>query len=78
MWNPFRRSEAKSSSLDVLRAFLMGSNTSSGQTVTYDRALGDADIARLAAYLRRTRTTLPPWPDLDAKVAAVRKEATAG
>jgi mono/diheme cytochrome c family protein len=44
----------------------------------YDRALGDADIARLAAYLRRTRTTLPPWPDLEAKVAAVRKEATAG
>ena len=44
----------------------------------YDRALGDADIARLAAYLRRTRTSLPPWPDLEAKVAAVRKEATAG
>lgn len=44
----------------------------------YDRALGDADIARLAAYLRRTRTPLPPWTDLEAKVAAVRKEATAG
>jgi mono/diheme cytochrome c family protein len=37
-------------------------------------ALSDTDIARIAAYLRRTRTTLPPWPDLDAKIAAIRPQ----
>jgi hypothetical protein len=29
-------------------------------------------MARIAAYLRRTRTTLPPWTDLEKKAAAVR------
>jgi mono/diheme cytochrome c family protein len=38
----------------------------------FARALSDADIARIAAYLRRTRTNLPPWPDLDKKIAAIR------
>ena len=37
-------------------------------------ALDDADIARIAAYLRSTRTSLPPWPDLAAKVAALRRQ----
>ena len=37
-------------------------------------ALSDADIARIAAYLRRTRTSLPPWPDLAAKIAAIRRQ----
>ena len=37
-------------------------------------ALSDADVARIAAYLRRTRTSLPPWPDLAKKVAAVRRQ----
>jgi mono/diheme cytochrome c family protein len=36
-------------------------------------ALSDADVARIAAYLRRTRTSLPPWPDLATKVAAIRR-----
>ena len=36
-------------------------------------ALGDADIARIAAYLRRTRTGLPPWPDLAARRAEIRQ-----
>jgi mono/diheme cytochrome c family protein len=40
-------------------------------------ALSDADIARIAAYLRRTRTSLPPWPDLAAKVAEIRRESGA-
>jgi mono/diheme cytochrome c family protein len=39
---------------------------------SFARALSDADIARIAAYLRRTRTNLPPWPDLDKKIAAIR------
>jgi hypothetical protein len=37
-------------------------------------ALSDADIARIAAYLRRTRTNLPPWPDLWTKIAEIRRE----
>lgn len=32
----------------------------------------DADVARIAAYLRATRTGKRPWPDLEKKVAAVR------
>ena len=44
---------------------------------SFDLGLGDADIARIAAYLRRTRTKLPPWPDLESKVAAVRRSITA-
>jgi mono/diheme cytochrome c family protein len=39
---------------------------------SFARALSDADIARIAAYLRRTRTNLPPWPDLDKKIVAIR------
>jgi mono/diheme cytochrome c family protein len=37
--------------------------------------LTDADIARLAAYLRRTRTDRPPWTDMEKQVAAIRRQA---
>jgi mono/diheme cytochrome c family protein len=40
-------------------------------------ALSDADVARIAAYLRRTRTSLPPWPDLVTKIAALRRQSAA-
>ena len=40
----------------------------------YASSFSDADVARLAAYLRRTRTRLPSWTDLDKKVAAARRE----
>ena len=43
----------------------------------YASSLTDVDVARLAAYLRRTRTTLPPWTDLEKKVSAARRELTA-
>jgi mono/diheme cytochrome c family protein len=43
----------------------------------YDSSLTDAEIARLAAYLRRTRTKLPPWNDLEKQVAAIRREGPA-
>jgi mono/diheme cytochrome c family protein len=42
---------------------------------SYASALTNADIARLAAYLRRTRTDRPAWTGLEEKVAAARKEA---
>lgn len=34
----------------------------------------DADIARLAAWLRKTRTDKPAWADLQNKVAAIRQQ----
>lgn len=37
-------------------------------------ALSDVDIARIAAYLRRTRTRLPAWPELATKVATIRRK----
>jgi mono/diheme cytochrome c family protein len=43
----------------------------------YASSLTDAELARLAAYLRRTRTTRPPWTDLENKVAVARRELTA-
>jgi mono/diheme cytochrome c family protein len=43
----------------------------------YASSLSDAEIARLAAYLRRTRTKLPPWNDLEKKVAAIRRAGSA-
>jgi mono/diheme cytochrome c family protein len=39
-------------------------------------SLSDAQVAGLAAYLRRTRTKLPPWTDLENKVATIRREPT--
>ena len=37
----------------------------------YASALTDADIARLAGYLRRTRTDRPPWTDVEKKVDSI-------
>jgi mono/diheme cytochrome c family protein len=39
----------------------------------YASSLGDGQIARLAAYLRRTRTKSPSWTNLEKKVAAIRR-----
>src|ERR1700678_4530064 len=35
----------------------------------YASSFNDAEVARMAAYLRRTRTTQPPWTDVEKKVA---------
>jgi mono/diheme cytochrome c family protein len=43
----------------------------------YASALDDAEIARLADYLRRTRTDRPAWSDVERRVAAVRQQAAA-
>jgi mono/diheme cytochrome c family protein len=37
--------------------------------------LSDAEIARIAAYLRRTRTDRPPWTGLERQIAAIRHQA---
>lgn len=39
----------------------------------YASSLSNGEIARLAAYLRRTRTKSPPWTGLEKKVAAIRQ-----
>ena len=44
---------------------------------SFARALSDSDIARIATYLRRSRTNLPPWPELDTKIAAIRRQINA-
>lgn len=43
----------------------------------YASVFSDSDVARLAAYLRRTRTQLPPWTDLEKKVSVARREPDA-
>ena len=43
---------------------------------SYAAALTNADIARLAVFLR-TRTGGPPWTDVEEKVAAIRQQASA-
>jgi mono/diheme cytochrome c family protein len=43
----------------------------------YASSFTDAEIAGLAAYLRRTRTKLSPWTDLENQVAAIRRESAA-
>ena len=40
----------------------------------YASSFNDAEVAGLAAYLRRTRTTAPPWKDLEKKVTAIRRK----
>jgi len=37
----------------------------------------DSEIAELAAYLRRTRTSRPPWKDLEKMVAKIRRSSMA-
>jgi mono/diheme cytochrome c family protein len=36
--------------------------------------LSDAEIARIAAYLRRTRTDRPAWTDIETQVSAIRHQ----
>lgn len=40
----------------------------------FSHGLDDAEVARIAAYLRATRTTSAPWPDLEKTVAAIRAQ----
>lgn len=43
----------------------------------FGKSLSDEDIAALAAYLRGSRTTQPPWNDVPAAVAGARKQSPA-
>lgn len=59
MWNPFRRREAKSSSLDMLRAYLLGNQSSSGQSVTADSALGVSTVLRCCTLIGNGCSQIP-------------------
>lgn len=53
------RREAKSSSLDLLRAYLVGQNTASGQNVTTERALGVTTVLRCATVIGNGCSQIP-------------------
>lgn len=82
--NPLRPDLALNSAVtmddprNLIRVILYGINAPDGIPGVvmpgFARGLNDADIARIAAYLRATRTTGPPWPDLEYRVAAIRAE----
>ena len=63
---------------NIIQAVLRGIGSTDGAPglvmPAYASSLSDAELARLAAYLRRTRTTRPPWTDLERKVSAARRE----
>nr|WP_194303369.1 cytochrome c [Acetobacter estunensis] len=62
---------------DLYLIMMRGLSNKEGQTgvamPSFYNALSDHDMARIAAYLRRTRTNMPPWTDLDRKAAEARK-----
>lgn len=63
---------------NLIRVILFGIDGPEGAPGLVMPAFGsgfsDAEIARLAAYLRRTRSDLPPWSGLAETVAAVRAQ----
>lgn len=61
----------------VLRGVSAGEGIPGVVMPSFAHGLSDADIARIAAYLRRTRTNHPPWPELEAKIAAIRGQMSA-
>jgi mono/diheme cytochrome c family protein len=63
--------------IQVVLKGISSSDGAPGLVMPAYASLTDGEIARIAAYLRRTRTTRPPWSDLEKKVAAVRRESAA-
>jgi cytochrome c553 len=62
---------------NLIRAMLYGIDATQGAAGVVMPAFSgftDVDLARIAAYLRATRTTKAPWPDLVEKVAAARAQ----
>jgi len=63
---------------NLIRVILFGIDAPEGAPglvmPAFGKGFGDADVARLAAYLRRTRTDLPPWPNLQNSVATIRAQ----
>jgi mono/diheme cytochrome c family protein len=63
---------------NLLRVILFGIDAPEGAPglvmPAFGKGFSDADVARLAAYLRRTRTDQPPWPNLLKTIAALRAQ----
>lgn len=62
---------------NLIRVILYGISARSGApgvVMPGFAALSDADIVRLAAYVRRTSSTRPAWTNLPKTVAAIRAE----
>ena len=62
---------------NLIRVILYGISAKSGApgvVMPGFTGFSDADVARLAAYIRRTRSTRPAWTDLPKKVAEIRAE----
>jgi len=61
---------------NLIRVILYGINAKDGAAGIvmpgFARGLTDHDVASIAGYLRSTRTTKAPWPDLGKQVAAIR------
>ena len=74
MWNPFRR-EAKSNSLDLLRSFLLGAESLSGQAVTVERALGSI---REIGYDGAELCLMAGWPSEPAQLDAAGRRRIRG
>lgn len=81
--NPLRPDLALNSAVNLddptnlIRVMLHGVNARDGAPGVVMPGFGhfsDAEVTRLAAYLRATRTDKPAWPDLEKKVAAIRAE----
>lgn len=80
--NPLRPDLALNSAVslsepnNLIRVMLEGVSAREGAAGVVMPAFGagfsNADIAQIAAYLRASRTELPPWQDLEHKVAALR------
>jgi mono/diheme cytochrome c family protein len=63
---------------NLIQAVLRGVGANEGAPglamPAYASSLSDGEIAALAAYLRRTRTQLPPWTGLEKKIARARRD----
>ena len=59
----------------VLRGVSEGEGAPGLVMPQYASSLSDGEIARLGAYLRRTRTKYPAWTDLESRVSVIRRES---
>jgi mono/diheme cytochrome c family protein len=63
---------------NLIRVILFGIDTPEGAPglvmPAFGKGFSDADVARLATYLRRTRTDHPPWASVQQTVAALRAQ----
>ncbi len=63
---------------NLIRVILFGIDAPEGAPglvmPAFASGFSDAAVARIANYLRRTRTDQPPWPTLDKTVAAIRAQ----